>query len=231
MNRLVALYPRAWRDRYEAEFLALMADRSPTPRDRLDVLRGAVDARLHPQLRRSPSAGPDRGRSLPLGPALAVLAGVLWVATGLAFAGSPIDPYLGYKQSDWAGLLAAGGALLAGLTGCVVAIDLPGRHRVASIAAITSMGGALAMLLPWPVWAFGFFATIVGGIGFGIATMPRIGGIGVLLAVACFVALGFNTEDSRALLLVPLGLAWIAVGIVLAIRPSTELADSPPVGD
>lgn len=230
MSRLVALYPRAWRDRYEVEFLALMADRSPTPRDRLDVLRGAVDARLHPQLRRSPSAKPDRGRSVPLGAALAVLAGVLWVATGLAFAGSPIDPYLGYKQSDWALVLAASAALLGGLSGLVVTLDLPGRHRMASIAAITAVGGALAMLLPWPIWALGFLATIIGGFGFGIATVSRIGGSGVLLAVAFVVGLGFNTEDSRALLLVPLGLAWITVGIVLAVRRPTVPADSRPVG-
>jgi hypothetical protein len=230
MSRLVALYPRAWRDRYEVEFLALMADRSQTPRDRFDVLRGAVDARLHPQLRPSPSVEPDRGRTLPVGAALAVLAGVLWMATGLSFAGSPIDPYLGYKQTDWGGLLAVGGALFAGLTGIVVTPDLPGRHRMASIAAMTAVCGALGMLLPWPIWALGFFAAIIGGIGFGIATVSRLAGSGILLAVACVVALGFNTEDSRALLLVPLGLAWIGVGIVLAVRPPTEPADSQPVG-
>ena len=230
MSRLIALYPRAWRDRYEVEFLALMADRSPTPRDRLDVLRGAIDARLHPQLRRSPSAKPDRGRAIPVAAALAVLAGVLWVATGIAFARSPVDPYVGYKQSDWALLLAASAALLSGLSGLVVTFELPGRHVLASIGAIAGIVGGLAMLFPWPVWALGGLAALVGGVGFGIATVPRLGGVGVLLAVASFVALGFNTEDSRALLLVPLGLAWMAVGIVLHVRRQAVPPDSRPVG-
>ena len=52
MSALVRLYPRAWRERYEAEFLELLEARPPTIGDRFDILRGALDARLHPQVRR-----------------------------------------------------------------------------------------------------------------------------------------------------------------------------------
>ena len=46
MSALVRLYPRSWRERYEDEFLGLLEVRPPTMRDRVDILRGALDARL-----------------------------------------------------------------------------------------------------------------------------------------------------------------------------------------
>ncbi|MGH2455555.1 MAG: ubiquinol-cytochrome c reductase iron-sulfur subunit [Candidatus Limnocylindria bacterium] len=45
---LLRCYPRAWRQRYGPEFLALLADRPPSAGDVLDILAGAGDARLHP---------------------------------------------------------------------------------------------------------------------------------------------------------------------------------------
>jgi nitrite reductase/ring-hydroxylating ferredoxin subunit len=47
---LVRCYPRAWRNRYGAEMLALLAERGIGPRDALDVLAAALDARLRPTL-------------------------------------------------------------------------------------------------------------------------------------------------------------------------------------
>jgi hypothetical protein len=41
---LVRLYPRAWRQRYEAEFTALLEQQTLTVADVIDVLRGALDA-------------------------------------------------------------------------------------------------------------------------------------------------------------------------------------------
>lgn len=231
MTRLVALYPRAWRERYESEFLALMADRSPGPGDRLDVIRGAVDARLHPQLDPANPGEPEASRPEWLRSALAVLSGLLWAAAGVAFAASSVDPTLGYKRTEGAILLAVAAALFAGLTALAVTLRLPGRHRAASGGAIVAIGGALAMLLPWPIVALGFFATVLGGATFGIAALSRLSGAGGLLGVASVLALGFNTEDQRALFLVPLGAAWILVGIVLAIRRVPAAPDVPPRGD
>jgi hypothetical protein len=48
MKWLVRLYPAWWRKRYGEEFLALLEQQTPTPRIALDILRGALDARLHP---------------------------------------------------------------------------------------------------------------------------------------------------------------------------------------
>jgi hypothetical protein len=46
LRSFVALYPRAWRDRYRAEFEALLEDISPTWRMLFDVLAGAIKMQL-----------------------------------------------------------------------------------------------------------------------------------------------------------------------------------------
>jgi hypothetical protein len=48
MKYLVRLYPRRWRRRYEAEISALVARQRPTIAGVIDLIRGALDARLHP---------------------------------------------------------------------------------------------------------------------------------------------------------------------------------------
>jgi hypothetical protein len=45
--RLLSLYPRAWRERYEAEVRAVLDQHDVTLATRLDLLRGAADAWLH----------------------------------------------------------------------------------------------------------------------------------------------------------------------------------------
>jgi hypothetical protein len=49
MKWFVWLYPAWWRRRYGEEFLAVLEWQPLTPRIALDVLRGALDARLHPR--------------------------------------------------------------------------------------------------------------------------------------------------------------------------------------
>ena len=53
MKRLLALYPRAWRQRYGDEFLALLEAERPAARLVLDVVVGALDAWLRPQVGRA----------------------------------------------------------------------------------------------------------------------------------------------------------------------------------
>jgi hypothetical protein len=51
-ERLLRLYPRAWRDRYGEEFLA-MAETAPIrPREVVDIVSGAIDAWLSSEVRR-----------------------------------------------------------------------------------------------------------------------------------------------------------------------------------
>jgi len=46
---LLRLYPRVWRERYGAEVAAMLADEKPSLRLVVDLLAGAIDARLNPQ--------------------------------------------------------------------------------------------------------------------------------------------------------------------------------------
>lgn len=69
MTRVLRLYPRAWRDRYEAEMADLLAQRTLTWPDRVDLLKGALDAHLHPWLARSPETLTVAGAGSPALPA------------------------------------------------------------------------------------------------------------------------------------------------------------------
>ncbi len=78
----LALYPQAWRARYEQEMRALLAERGTGPRAVLDLLRGAADAHLHPQ-NNPPPASTDQMRGTA---GAAVAAWVAFVVCGAAFA-------------------------------------------------------------------------------------------------------------------------------------------------
>jgi hypothetical protein len=52
-KRLLLLYPRSWRVRYGDEFLALMEAHPMRASQLIDILRGALDARLSPEVRRT----------------------------------------------------------------------------------------------------------------------------------------------------------------------------------
>ena len=216
MSGLIALYPNAWRERYELEFRALMAERPPSPRDRLDIVRGALDARFHPQLN---STNLDRTPlRIRVAAAVAALGGAIWVVAGLAFLGSSIIPGLGYKDSSLAVVIAIAAASVTGIAASMISRSLSGPHVVLSISAASIVFGGLAMTLPWPVVALGYFTAMIATVLFGLIATPRLGLIGIVLAVGALLALGFNTEDQRALLLVPLGAGWLLFGLVLGIR-------------
>lgn len=57
MTWLLRLYPRPWRARYGDEVAAFLATERRTLRLTLDLIAGAIDARLNPQ--RIPGIGPD----------------------------------------------------------------------------------------------------------------------------------------------------------------------------
>lgn len=223
MNRLIELYPRAWRDRYELEFLGIMEARKPSLGDRVDVVRGAIDARLHPQVAATGSDAPAPAGSARLGGVLAVIGGSLWAVAGITINGTMVNPSLGYKEVDTVGAIAVAAAIVTGLAGLAVARSTPERPAVMSNTALAALFGGLTMLLPWPIVALGFTATCLATSLFALMAAPRVGVTGLLLALAAVLALLFNTEDQRALLLVPLGVAWILFGAVVALgrAPST----------
>ena len=53
MNWLLRLYPARWRERYGEEFSAVLASQQASVGVVLDVVAGAIDAHLYPQIHRS----------------------------------------------------------------------------------------------------------------------------------------------------------------------------------
>jgi hypothetical protein len=213
--RLVRLYPRSWRERYEAEILAVLEEMPAGRRARLDLVRGAIDARLH-----SGSRAPA---------AAAIISGGLWTIAGVTVVGQPAPP-------DWPGytvdvLPLATAAVLAGLVaivGCWARrSDSSGRAGTAAVLL------AVAGHVGWVVSLF--IAMLNGGSGLAIApseAMALIGcvAIGLLLVRTDDFPIGAAILLASATMLfgwpiawLGFGLAWTIVGALLFTRPEPSL--------
>ena len=80
-RRLVRLYPRAWRERYEEEFVALLEQSQMAVSDLLDVTLGALDAWLSPQV------SSEGGVLMVVSRLRGAVLGVLWAWAGLVVTG------------------------------------------------------------------------------------------------------------------------------------------------
>jgi hypothetical protein len=212
------LYPPAWRDRYGAELLSLLSERPPNLLDRLDLVRGAVDARLHPELAPSGSGSNTPGSAERRAAFLAIPGGLLWIAASVGFYGAPIIPALGYKDSGSVVLLAVLGGLLSSLAAVGVARLWPGRPAVLVNTAIAGLVGAILLAMPWPALVAGFYLLLIATMLLGAMVARGVGWPGPVLVIGAILATAFNTEDARALLLIPLGLAWILFGLTVGVR-------------
>jgi hypothetical protein len=63
VDRILRCYPKAWRERYEEELREIVASERLSLGVVVDLLSGALDARLHPNL----LSGPQRGVLIPAG--------------------------------------------------------------------------------------------------------------------------------------------------------------------
>jgi len=217
MSSLLKLYPGAWRSRYEDEMDALLDDRPPGVRERVDLVRGALDAWLHP-------ATPSR---VPAGTAL--VGGGLWTvaAAGVITQPTPAD-WPGYTADIlWLALLAAGFLLVATL-GCALRAGGRGRRPGTAAVALTIFG--------YLAWIGALAATATGGLdGPGLAgaqTLAMLGSVvvGVVLLRAGDAAIGFLILVGSCGMLLPwtgtwlvLGISWNAVGWQLMLERSRHL--------
>lgn len=209
---LVGLYPRAWRDRYGDEMEALIEAATLRRRARVDLVRGALDAWLHPP---APSRVPA---------VAALIGGGLWTVAAAAVVFQPAPP-------DWPGyiveilgltLLAAGFLLIATL-GCALRAGDRGGRAMAVAVALTIAGylawiGAIAAtaagVLDGPALAAAQTAamlgsTLVGAVLVRVATEP----IGLLVMTGPIAMLMPWTVSWLVL-----GAAWTAVGWLLVVE-------------
>lgn len=215
MSRLLDLYPRAWRARYGPEIVAILGAQPPTLGDRFDLIRGAFDAHLHPEL-------VDRDaepRDVRASSTRSVLAGVL-IALGSAswLAGIALTAYPQYDIS--AGSLSALGILvpLGGLLFAVAYARLVwstgprGRFGSVFIAAF-----ALAIVpMVWPMAVVGFWGLMI---TLALIALSRAADgswpvwLGATIAVAGILGLGTNTDNGTLWLatLPPLAMTLLAL--------------------
>lgn len=234
---LIRLYPRAWRERYEAEFLSLLAARPPSVRDRLDIVSGAIDARLHPQTPGSPERPRPAMQPARLAAAVSLLAGVTWLAwTGLLLrdfrgwgAGQPDNAATIFALSFIAGLALAAAHVLIVYAARASTTTLGGS--MAAIAAIcftlTALGGGFAASIALIASAVAATALAGRAVPGWTAAIWAISSLISLGAMSAFVS-GGGKDVSLIALLAPFGCAWILIGVVIGWRgvPATLPASS-----
>jgi hypothetical protein len=148
MSRLLRLYPRAFRARYEVELRALLEDSPPGPTELLDLVLGAFRARVGRHTsHRLPS--PDGNEPVPpprLHPAALVLMGLAGLASAYALTVGVIslaDP----DPNRWAGWGPAGFTIAAAfvLGGLALALRRPAfGGSLGAIGAVLCVAAA-----PW----------------------------------------------------------------------------------
>jgi hypothetical protein len=221
MSRLLRLYPAAWRQRYLVEVGDLLADRPPGFRSRIDLVRGALDAWLHPQV--VATATPDEREETLMGSltasGLAVVGGAVWIAAGLVINAAPMNPSDGYKDATAGLIVLVAGAILTALAAILFASSSSGKSRATQVTSVAMLVLALVIIAPWPLMVVGFFgyagATVIFGLLLATTLKQPLAGA---LALAAVILPATNVEDARALLTIPLGLAWIAVGALVFRR-------------
>jgi hypothetical protein len=206
------LYPHDWRERYEAEMLEVLRERPSDRHATIDLLRGALDARLHPRM---PPAIPVAG---------AVVAGIAWAIAGVVSVAQPAPP-------DWPGYLLE--TLPIALIGAVAAMWVVlAAGRRSGLQPPRGADIALGLALVGHVtWIIALAVAVMGG-PYGAATgaaqsLAAIGTLAVglvrwraddqLLAAGLLIAGTTMLIPSPAAWLLAAG-AWFGVAVVGAVR-------------
>ena len=144
MKRLLRLYPRAWRCRYQAEMEALLEETAPSVRVAFDLLMGALDARLHRRGRRLPPLVAAAGLALLGALALPWGTGLGPVAlTASVLSGGLLCTLLGWRLPGWFA------CLLALRLACGAVQDLAGASWWLEAAGTGLWTVAAILLLRW----------------------------------------------------------------------------------
>ncbi len=227
MSRLLGLYPAAWRERYGDELVALLEDHRTTPSDHIDLIRGALDARLHPQVR---GAAPDKESSMSqrLLALSAAIGGALWMAGFAAWLTSPLNA-TGDHSSALAIPLVPLGIALMGI-GIGELGTRPGddrSHFVGHMIAGTSVVLALLMLMAftfdladaaWGIVVLSLFGfPVIAALGAGRGRLNGVLPIWLTLAIfvgaiSAWLGFGGSTPDNEKWVALLFGTAFLLLG-------------------
>ncbi len=235
MSALLRLYPRAWRERYGDELLALLEDRPASPLDLVDLARGAFDARLHPQLPGTEPATPERKNPMSDRlPGVAAIGGGLLFLAGVAMLGlAPLPRFDGYRETGLALPAIFLGLPLIDVALIAAAVRRRGGAwgRVNTWLAILAVGSTAVSMTGWPGLLLGFLtlmtvtATIFARYLRNAGAPPWVVAGAVVATV--LAAFSTNTEDDRIWLLAPVGLLAVVFGLVSALSPRPSASVDP----
>ena len=213
MTDVLRLYPRWWRRRYGDEMSAMLELVPPRRGDRRDLVRGALDAWLHPP---EPSHLPALA---------ALLGGGIWTMIAARVVSQPVHPdWPGYLMDVVPLALVAAIFLLVAVIGIALrAADAHGRLTGLAIAAvIVGYGAWIAAMAgtitgagdPVALWATQLFAMVVtAGVGLLVRSSDeRLGSLVMLAAGAMLL------PWSGAWLV--FGTCWTAIGLVILVARS-----------
>jgi hypothetical protein len=197
MSRLLRLYPRAWRGRYGAELASILEARPATFMDRVDLIRGAVDAHLHPELvarngearqARDPASGSV------LSGLLIVLGSALWLVGVTTIAIQPLG--FGDRESDALGPFVAIAGLL--YAGAILRLVWSGGIRGRIGSGVIAAFAVTVLPMVWPISVFGFYGLMI---SLAVTALNRAvagrwpGWLAATISVAAVLAFGTNTES------------------------------------
>jgi hypothetical protein len=229
-ERLVRLYPRPWRARYEAEFRAVLEAGPSSRGDVLDIVRGALDAHLHPA---EPSLVPGLA---------AVIGGGLWILATAPITALPAPPdWPGYLLESLPVAVIAVICLTVALVGVWLREDCRGGvlgRRVGLIGLVLAVVGQVG-------WVIALAATLAGLLyGAPVAVASTVAGLGTVL-VGLALARAGDWSIAGLLVLAPVllvvpgwlvpqgatwigfGISWVGVGLVELFGPPRSVG---PVG-
>jgi hypothetical protein len=226
VTRYVALYPRAWRDRYGDELEAVLETEGLGLRTRLDLLRGALDAHLHP------------GRPSPLPVVAALSASAFAVAHAIALSTEPVPTdWPGYLEPALPLISASVLAMIPAVIGLWLKLgDGDGAlGRIGVILATVGYGAWLAALVAaairlayGPLTAAAATVAMAGTAALGVALAGRSRVLlGTLLAAAALAGIA-----PPALGWFAFAAAWTAVAVVVVADfvAASEAASAGPGG-
>ncbi len=246
MKRLVGLYPADWQARYGPEFEAVLDARPPSVRDRIDILRGAIDARLHPQ---APGTGDRSPAPYPvsvLPGVLLALGGLAWAIASLIVATARITPS-GYLDAEaaWAFMMAAIVLIPLGTTIALGALPSPMARRGGALNAAFLVSVLAVWILPWPILGIAMILAVVffsltglhhaivaarvGWVPRAVAALVVVATTAGVAGFAWFLMLGLGGPGGQAsaqetfrllytVVVAPFGVAWVLLGAFMVRR-------------
>ncbi len=198
MKWMLRLYPRAWRERYEEEMLALLEQHRRTWRTGVDLLRGAWEAHLDGGWRRNKMTA-----SRPVTFVGSMLIGIVIVL------GLMLYSILAYPSSIQGVGLTSFLFLLVGLLAYVAAIVWSWKQTQVSVQTALSLGarfGAILACGSWANMALEHFAPLD-----AVGSMARGVGMWALMFVVFGAAGSATYQRSRSLGLAVLSSVWSAL--------------------